>query len=77
MYAELFFAVGFSILFIKARNGSMLLISGINDEQWPASGMSEQIVKRLQQNNFKHYYSHIKLNGGHIAQLDHFKLVYD
>jgi hypothetical protein len=46
------------------------------DDQWPATEMSDQIVKRLQQNNFKHYYS-IKLNGGHIAPLENFKLVYE
>ncbi len=62
---------------VENINGSILLISGINDEQWPATEMSDQIVKRLKQNNFKHYYSHIKLNGGHIAPLDNFNLVYD
>lgn len=62
---------------VENINGSILLISGINDEQWPSTAMSDQIVKRLQQNNFKHFYSHIKLNGGHIAPLDHFNLVYD
>lgn len=62
---------------VENINGSVLLISGVNDDQWPATEMSDQIVKRLQKNNFKHYYSHIKLNGGHIAPLDHFNLVYD
>jgi hypothetical protein len=36
---------------VENINGSILLISGIND-QWPATEMSDQIVKRLQQNNF-------------------------
>jgi len=62
---------------VENINGSILLISGINDEQWPSTAMSDQIVKRLKQNNFKHFYSHIKLNGGHIAPLDHFNIVYD
>ena len=62
---------------VENINGSVLLISGINDDQWPASEMSDQIVKRLHQNNFKYYYSHIKLNGGHIAPLKNFNLVYD
>ncbi|MDO8316040.1 MAG: acyl-CoA thioester hydrolase/BAAT C-terminal domain-containing protein [Flavobacterium sp.] len=62
---------------VEKINGSVLLISGIKDDQWPATEMSDKIVKRLQQNNFKHYYSHIKLNGGHIAPLEHFNLVYD
>jgi uncharacterized protein len=62
---------------VENINGSVLLISGIHDDQWPATEMSDQIIKRLQQNNFKHDYSHIKLNGGHIAPLENFKLVYD
>ena len=62
---------------VENINGSILLISGTNDDQWPATKMSDQIVKRLQQNNFKHYYSHIKLSGGHIAPLENFNLVHD
>jgi L-2-hydroxyglutarate oxidase LhgO len=60
---------------VENINGSILL-SGIKTIS-PATEMSDQIVKRLQQNNFKHYYSHIKLNGGHIAPLENFKLVYE
>ncbi|TAF35805.1 MAG: hypothetical protein EAZ57_00355 [Cytophagales bacterium] len=62
---------------VENINGAILLISGINDDQWPATEMSDQIVKRLQQNNFKHYYAHIKLNGGHIAPLENFNVVYE
>ncbi len=62
---------------VENINGSVLLISGIKDDQWPATEMSGQIVNRLKQNNFKHYYYHIKLNGGHIAPQENFNLVYD
>ena len=62
---------------VENINGSVLLISGVNDDQWPATEMSDQIIKRLQQNKFNHYYSHIKLNGGHIAPMENFKLVYE
>ena len=64
---------------IKVENikGSILLISGKNDEQWPSTEMSDQIVNRLQHNNFKYYYSHIKLDRGHIAPLENFNHVYD
>jgi dipeptidyl aminopeptidase/acylaminoacyl peptidase len=58
-------------------NGPILIISGKDDDQWPAPEMSEQIIRRLKQNNFKHYYNHIQLNGGHVAPLEHFNLVYD
>jgi hypothetical protein len=51
---------------VENINGSILLIR-YKDDQWPATEMLTKL-KRLQQNNFKHYYSHIKLNG-HIAPL--------
>ena len=62
---------------VENINGPILLLSGEDDDQWPASAMSEQIVHRLQRNNFQHYYAHIKLDGGHIAPLRHFNLVFD
>jgi uncharacterized protein len=64
---------------IKVENikGSILIISGKNDDQWPAPEMSDQIIERLKHNNFKYYYAHIKLNGGHIAPMENFNLVYD
>jgi hypothetical protein len=62
---------------VENINGAILILSGKNDDQWPASDMSDKIVKRLKENNFKHYYSHIQLDGGHIAPLEHFDLVYN
>ena len=62
---------------VENINGAILILSGINDDQWPASAMSEKLIKRLKENNFEHYYSHTQLDGGHIAPLKHFNLVYD
>ena len=62
---------------VEKIKGSILIISGKNDEQWPATEMSDQIINRLKHNNFKYYYVHIKLNGGHIAPLENFNHVYD
>jgi uncharacterized protein len=62
---------------VENINGPILLLSGISDEQWPATEMSDQIMQRLHQHNYKQSYAHIKLNGGHIAPLEHFDLVYD
>lgn len=39
--------------------------------------MSDQIIERLKNKNFTDYYEHVKLEGGHIAPLEHFKIVYD
>ncbi|NAY91729.1 prolyl oligopeptidase family serine peptidase [Muricauda sp. JGD-17] len=62
---------------VENINGAILILSGKNDELWPASEMSSQIINRLRENDFKHYYQHIQLDGGHIAPLEHFDLVYD
>lgn len=62
---------------VENINGPVLIISGKYDDQWPASEMSSHIVKRLKNHNFKHYYAHKELDGGHIAPLRQFNLVYD
>lgn len=62
---------------VENISGPILILSGKNDEQWPATEMSDQIVNRLQQNNYPHFYSHIILNGGHIAPLENFNYVYE
>jgi uncharacterized protein len=62
---------------VENIKGSILIISGKNDEQWPAPEMSDQIIERLKHNNFKYYYAHIKLNGGHNAPMENFNLVHD
>ncbi len=62
---------------VEKINGPILILSGKDDDQWPASEMSNEIVRRLKENNFKHFYSHVQLDGGHIAPMDHFHLVCD
>jgi dipeptidyl aminopeptidase/acylaminoacyl peptidase len=62
---------------VENINGAILILSGKNDDQWPAPEMSDQLIQRLKNKNFKYYNEHIKLDGGHIAPLEHFNLVYD
>ncbi|NNL15989.1 MAG: prolyl oligopeptidase family serine peptidase [Flavobacteriaceae bacterium] len=62
---------------VENINGAILILSGKNDDLWPASEMSDELIQRLKKNNFKYYTEHIKLDGGHIAPLEHFNLVYD
>jgi dienelactone hydrolase len=62
---------------VENINGAILILSGKNDDQWPASEMSDQLIKRLKSKDFKYYNEHIKLDGGHIAPLEHFNIVYD
>jgi dienelactone hydrolase len=49
---------------VEKINGPILIVSGKHDEQWPATQMSNEIVKRLARNNFKYRYRHIVLAGG-------------
>lgn len=62
---------------VENINGAILIMSGKNDEMWPATEMSDQLIQRLKNKNFKYYNEHKKLDGGHIAPLEHFNLVYD
>jgi uncharacterized protein len=62
---------------VERINGPILILSGTQDEQWPATHMSEQIINRLAKKNFKHTYQHLPLEGGHIEPLNHFDKVFD
>lgn len=46
---------------IKAENinGPILLLSGIEDTMWPATRMSNDVIKRLDEKGFKYDYEHI------------------
>ncbi|NND23464.1 MAG: prolyl oligopeptidase family serine peptidase [Acidimicrobiia bacterium] len=60
---------------VENINGPILIMSGKDDDQWPAPEMSDRLIQRLKNKNFKYYNEHIKLEGGHIAPLEHFNLV--
>ncbi len=62
---------------VENINGAILIMSGKNDDQWPATSMSNRIIERLEKHEFKYYKEHIILNGGHVEPLKHFNLVYD
>ncbi|MFT6338318.1 MAG: dipeptidyl aminopeptidase/acylaminoacyl peptidase [Halioglobus sp.] len=62
---------------VENINGPILIMSGKNDDQWPATSMSNRIMERLKKNNFKYYNQHIVLDGGHAEPLEQFDLVYD
>tara|TARA_R110002096_G_scaffold324349_1_gene518355 strand:- start:270 stop:1175 length:906 start_codon:yes stop_codon:yes gene_type:complete len=62
---------------VENINGPILILSGKNDEEWPATSMSNRIIERLEENDFKYFNEHITLDGGHIEPMKHFDLVYD
>ena len=69
-------AVEKAMIPVENINGPILLLSGKIDDKWPATEMSEQIISRLENKDYKYFYSHIPLDGGHIAPLQHFDLVH-
>jgi dienelactone hydrolase len=51
---------------VEKINGPILLFSGKEDKLWPSSEMSEMIIGRLKDKNFKYSYEHIAYaNAGH------------
>jgi uncharacterized protein len=61
---------------VEKINGSILILSAGEDEQWPATKMSQQLVERLERKKFAHTYNHIVVKGTHIEPLNHFDKVY-
>jgi dienelactone hydrolase len=60
---------------VEKINGPILILSGNKDEQWPATKMSDEIIKRLKQQNFSFTYQHIVLNGAHNEPLNQFDTI--
>ncbi len=69
-------AVALAGIEVEKINGPILILSADEDEQWPATKMSEQLVERLERKNFAHQFEHIIVKGAHIEPLNHFDKVY-
>jgi acetyl esterase/lipase len=54
-----------AVIPIEKINGPILLISAQNDQVWPSTFMCNQIMQRLQENNFGHIYDHIMIESKH------------
>jgi uncharacterized protein len=61
---------------VEKINGPILILSADQDEQWPATTMSQQLMERLARKNFAHPYEHMVVKGMHIEPLNHFDKVY-
>lgn len=66
-----------STIKVENINGAIFLLSATEDEMWPSSFMSEEIMKRLKAHEFSYPYQHIAIEGGHSEPLDHFDLIFD
>lgn len=60
---------------IENIKGSILLLSATQDEMWPSSEMSEEMIQTLSENDFPYEYKHIAIKGNHAAPLEHFDKV--
>jgi dienelactone hydrolase len=61
---------------VEKINGPILILSADQDEQWPATKMSQQLVERLVRKNFTYQYEHIVVKGTHTEPLNHFDKIY-
>lgn len=64
--------------FIQVENikGPILLLSATKDEICPSTPMSEKMIERLKTNNFKYFFEHVPIVGGHGEPLKHFDLIF-
>jgi uncharacterized protein len=61
---------------VENINGPILLVSATKDEICPSTPMSEKMIDRLKSKNFKFYFEHIPITGGHAEPLKHFDLIF-
>lgn len=60
-------AVSNASIRVENINGPILLMSGLEDEVWPSSMMSDMIERRVRMNNFQFDFENIKYeNAGHL-----------
>ncbi|MBK6267363.1 alpha/beta hydrolase [Marivirga sp. S37H4] len=62
---------------VENIQGSILLVSATEDEMWPSTEMSEDIIQTLKKENFGYYYEHIPVQGGHTEPRKHFNRIFD
>lgn len=62
---------------VEQINSPILLLSAKNDEAWPSDYMSNQVVNRLEENQFEHHYEHFMFEGSHYDTKKHFDVVFE
>jgi dienelactone hydrolase len=67
-------AVAAASIPVERINGPVLLISGSDDQLWPASRLSEMAIERLKAHNHPFYYEHLLYEGaGHMILMPGFE----
>jgi dienelactone hydrolase len=49
---------------VQQMQADVLFVSGTADELWPSSEMSDRMMHRLQQHQYRYRYQHLKIPGG-------------
>ncbi len=57
---------------VERINGPVLFVSASADEVWPSREMADAMMRRLQENRFRHSAEHLVVTGGHAEPLDEF-----
>jgi pimeloyl-ACP methyl ester carboxylesterase len=70
-------AVAKAAITVEKINGPIFLLSATQDEFWPSAEMSEAMIRRLKEHNFRFKNEHVAIEGSHSAPLDHMNLVED
>ncbi len=65
-----------ALIRVENINGPILLVSATRDEICPSTAMAEQMINRLKTKQFKYYFEHIAIEGGHAEPLKHFGIVF-
>ena len=69
-------AVAAAVIPVERISGPLLLISGRDDQTWPSTYMSEQVVERFRRYSFSHPVTHLAYDdAGHAIGRPHFSTV--
>ncbi len=60
---------------VEKINGPLLILSASEDEMWPSTQMSNNVINRLERKGHPFQSTHLKIEGSHSAPLDHFDKV--
>jgi dienelactone hydrolase len=70
-------AVAKAAIPVEKINGPIFLLSATQDEFWPSDEMSEAMIRRLREHDFRFKNEHVAIEGSHAAPLKHLNLVED
>jgi dienelactone hydrolase len=62
---------------VEQIGGPILFVSATRDELWPSKEMSEAMMQRLRDRQFRHTSEHLAIAGGHTAPLKAFPQIED